>query len=82
MVRASVDAHLVLMSVSVCELRELFITETAAVGILTSVHVDVVFHIIQLGVGDAAVLADELLVQPLCLLVVLGSLVVPEVVTL
>ena len=70
------------MSIAVGELRKLFATMLAAVGVLAPVHMNMVLDIIQLTVDNAAVLADELLIQALRRLIVLDSLVVAEVVAI
>ena len=57
-------AHFIFMSISVCHLRESLVTVFAFIGCLTSMHVNVILDIIQLGVRLAAVLALEQLVRP------------------
>lgn len=52
------------MSISVRHLRESLVTVFAGVGCLSSMHVDVILDVIQLGVRLAAVLAFEQLVWP------------------
>ena len=47
------------MAVPVGQLGENFAAKTATVGILTSVHMDVVLDVVELGILDAAVLAHK-----------------------
>ena len=57
------------MAVSVGHLRESLITVATTIRSQSSVHVNVVLDIVELGVGLSAVLANQQLIWPMRILV-------------
>ena len=63
------NADIFLMAVPICHLRECFLAESALVGLLAAVHVDVVPYVVKLSVRLVAVLAYEELIRPFCVFI-------------